>query len=428
MKNTMKAVKKILNLVLVVIINFGIVTVMDLAVEVSATSRDATFGNYYYTVTVYDTVTITRFFGDTNGYVTIPSTIDGYKVTKIDGGAFSYIDSITSVIIPDTITSIGGNAFYRCNNLVSVTLPDGLTEIKDYTFYCCDSLKSIIIPSSVSEIGFEAFYGCDSLVSVTIQEGVTYIGPQAFGDCYSLTSITIPKSVTGIGYEAFVNCDSITKVIIPDSVSSLALGAFASCDELTSIEVDPNNAYYSSVDGVLFNKNKTHLIEYIIENTRTSYIIPKGVTKIGREAFAYSDSLTSVTIQEGVTDIGYQAFAYCGNLTSITIPKSVTNIYSSSFDYCDNLKDVYYEGSEERWKKIYIDSSVNDGLSNANIHFTEEKNDEQIESSSSSDSTDVCSCRCHKDNFFAKLIWNIVNFFNKFFRNNKICSCGGVHW
>ena len=209
----------------------------------------------------------------------------------------------------------------------------------------------------------------DNIKNVVINNSVTTIGDYAFDSCNSLTSVTIGDSVTTIGDVAFCSCDSLTSVTIPDSVTTIGYDAFYSCDSLTSITVDSNNKYYSNDKyGVLFNKNKTTLIQYPIGNTRTSYTIPDSVTTIGDWAFSYCDSLTSVTIPESVTTIGDWAFSYCDSLTCVTIGDSVTTIGVHAFYYCSSLTDVYYGGTEEQWNQISIDSG-NENLLNANIHF-----------------------------------------------------------
>lgn len=152
----------------------------------------------------------------------------------------------------------------------------------------------------------------------------------------SAETVVIPSeidglSVTSIGENAFSCCTSLTSVKIPDSVTSIGVLAFGYCLSLTSINVSENNTYYSSKNGVLFNKDKTELIQYPHGKTETEYIIPKSVTSIGECAFSACISLTSIEIPESVTNIGWSAFSDCSGLTSITIPDSVTSIGRAIF-------------------------------------------------------------------------------------------------
>lgn len=135
-------------------------------------------------------------------------------------------------------------------------------------------------------------------------------------------AVTIPskiagKSVTNIGYYAFSECSSLTSITIPSGVTSIKESAFSNCSNLTSINVDSNNNNYSSVDGLLYNKDKTKLI-----------ICPSG-------------KITANKIPSSVTSID-SAFRYCSSLTRVTIPSSVTSIGDSAFRYCSDLKTLQF--------------------------------------------------------------------------------------
>ena len=112
-------------------------------------------------------------------------------------------------------------------------------------------------------------------------KAVTSIGSSAFENCNTLIRITIPDSVTSIGYFAFDGCSSLTSITIPDGVTSIGGYAFEGCHSLTSIIVDNDNKYFTSIDGDLYNKDKTKLIRYAIGKTDASFIIPDSVTSIG---------------------------------------------------------------------------------------------------------------------------------------------------
>ena len=323
-------------------------------------------------------------------------------IVDTDAGGFCIKDNelvnmrptyaIGEITIPDSVTSISDYAFNDCTSLTSVTIPDSVTSIDDWTFSSCTSLTSIevsgnnknyssadgvlfnkdkselitypagktdseyVIPNSVTRIGRYAFSGCKSLTSITIPDSVTSIGDYAFEGCTSLTSITIPNSVTSIGNSAFSGCESLTNIIIPDSVTSIGSGAFENCTSLKSIEVSENNKNYASIDGVLFNKDKSELVTYPAGKTDSEYVIPNSVTSIGYSAFENCTSLTSVTIPDSVTSIDYSAFENCTSLTSVTIPNDVTSIGSSAF-----YNTAYYN-DKSNWDKgvLYLSNCLID--------------------------------------------------------------------
>ena len=321
----------------------------------------------------------------------VKSVVIADGVTSIGEYAFFYCESLTSVTIPDSVTSIGKYAFFCCTSLTSVTIPDSVTSIGRFAFSNCTSLTSVTIPDSVTSIGEYAFYYCKSLTSMTIPDSVTSISSSTFASCTSLTSVTIPNSVTSIGEYAFYDCKSLTSVTIPGSVTSIGLYAFASCTSLTGIWVAEGNSHYANdASGVLFNKDKTTLVQ--CPGAFAAYTIPDSVTSIGEWAFYWCTSLTSVTIPDSVTSIGEWAFYWCTSLTSVTIPDSVTSIGDNTFDHCTSLTsvtipdgvtsigwrafsnctsltDVYYAGSKAQWKAISISSTGNDDLLTANIHY-----------------------------------------------------------
>jgi hypothetical protein len=115
---------------------------------------------------------------------------------------------------------------------------------------------------------------------------------------------------------------------------------------LESIIVGDGIINYSSEGGVLFNKDKTSLIQYP-GGKQGSYTIPTSVTSIGDGAFSGCTGLTSVTIPNSVTSIGDFAFLSCTGLTSVTIPNSVTSVGMRASLGCSVLGRVDFLGREE---------------------------------------------------------------------------------
>ena len=204
----------------------------------------------------------------------------------------------------------------------------------------------VIIPSTlggypVTSIRAGAFVGCESLTSINIPNSVTNIGDGAFSSCYSLASINIPDSVVCIGDDVFSECWSLDSIYIPKSVTSIGspIGRFSS---ITRIDVDSENIAYCSLDGVLFNKDKTKLLCYPAGRCYpaykyepdVAYNIPDSVRNIGDYAFHDCGGLEKINVPNGVTSIGYSAFWGCGGIVSINIPDSVTSIGEEAFFSC----------------------------------------------------------------------------------------------
>jgi hypothetical protein len=261
-------------------------------------------------------------------------------------------------------------------------IPSSVTTLGNYAFYWLTQLPTINIPASVSDIEELALVGLRGLIQFNVdpnnpiycsQDGVLYsklgtttsqkllrypwkksgssfqipgevteIAPMAFAGS-DLETISIPQGVLSIGVHAFSECTKLTSLNIPASVQSVGLSMGGPngnyIPALTSVDVDEANPYYSSQDGVLFNKNKSSLIFYPMNKGGSSYAIPNAVNHIGECAFAYGRKLTNISIPPSVTSIGSEAFALSG-LMNISIPDNVTNIETGAFEGCWSLETV----------------------------------------------------------------------------------------
>jgi len=286
----------------------------------------STYQSYSFTLTK-DTALTANFvkrydFTDTNGlYYKISSPTTAYVTYRNSAGG-DYSGAITipsTVTINNTsynVTAIGDSAFYNCTGLTSISIANSVTSIGRYSFCYCIKLTSITLPDTITSMGTYAFAYCFDLASITLSNSLTSLSANLFTSCYKLSTVAIPNSVTAIGNSTFSSCSGLTSISIPASVASIATYAFGNCTGLTSITVDSNNPNYCSVDGVLFNKNKTSLIQYPLGNSQTSYSVLNTVTTIGQGAFEYGRKLTSVSIPPSVTSINSYALD-CSGLTSI---------------------------------------------------------------------------------------------------------------
>ena len=264
-------------------------------------------------------------------YSKIKRVIVPYGVTKIEEKAFSYCSSLKHIDLPATVTSIGESTFGHCSDLKSVVIPNSVTSIGDRAFEHCESLLQITLPNSVVDMGDCTFFNCTDLKHVVLPNGITQIGYNMFGLCSSLESIELPVTVTSIGERAFSSCNALTHITIPEGVVSIGCDAFNFCSKLEEVKlplslVELGNDQVRYLDGVFENCG-------IVE-----IVIPEGVTKITKKAFASCKELKRVHLPSTLREIAEDAFLGCTSLASIDIPDGVTTIGEDVFRHCHNLK------------------------------------------------------------------------------------------
>ena len=253
-------------------------------------------------------------------------------ITEIEPQMFSECTNLTSVKLPASVESIGPRAFQNCVNLTSIECESPSVEIGESAFSGCSSLTSLDFLPPVSSMGKAAFYKCTGLTTIQFKPSSTFIeiAPDAFGNCINLISIEIPASVQSINFNPAV-----------DGGESYADGgSFYGCSNLQSITVNEQNTSFSSIDGVLYDKDQTVLHRMLTKSSITDLVIPGSVTEIGLGAFYGCNKLTSVEIPSSVNSIEAYAFSGCTGLTSIKIPSLVTTIGENAFSGCTGLTSI----------------------------------------------------------------------------------------
>jgi len=259
-----------------------------------------------------------------SNHVVIPETLGGAAVTAIEDSAFG-----------------SENPEYACSNLQTISIPDSVITMGPRAFYNCVSLQNITIPGGMDWVAYNAFMNCSSLTSVTIESGVIGIGPNAFSGCTNLIDVSIPDTVTDISNRAFSSCTSLASVSIPNSVTYLTNDAFLYDSMLTTISVAPDNAMYSSTDGVVYTNSGNGQTLFLCPAGKTgNFVIPDSVAYIGDGAFDTCGQLTDIVIPDSVLGIGLYAFSYCSELSSVTFEGLVNSIGFRAFE-------VDYESSSQ---------------------------------------------------------------------------------
>lgn len=131
-----------------------------------------------------------------------------------------------------------------------------------WAFNSCYSLKNIKLSDSITDIQVEAFYFCGELKRIEFGSNLKHIGDYAFSECIKLKSVTLPSSLLSIGVKAFGNCNALTSVTLGKNLSIIGLNAFSNCNKLKNIYVSKENEYFSSKNGILYNKEGTEIVIY----------------------------------------------------------------------------------------------------------------------------------------------------------------------
>ena len=297
-------------------------------------------------------VTITKYLGvmDDLTELTIPNflLIDGkeYRVTKTEGASNAAIANFNgNVIISKGITEIGWCSFNLANKITGVEIPDSVTLIADYAFQYCKSLTKVKIPGSVKKIGVgrngygacQTFNGCSNIETVVFEEGLEEIGGRVFDACSKVKEWKLPKSLKKIGPGAFSSI-GVEEFNIPENVESI-WASFLSSSNLVKVNVDSNNKYFTSADGILFDKDSTRLIKYPENRDGSSYEVPNTVNTIDANAFISCKNLQTIKIADSVEGIGDSAF-YGSELKTINLGGGITNINNKPFYGALNLTNI----------------------------------------------------------------------------------------
>ena len=155
----------------------------------------------------------------------------------------------------------------------------------------------------------------------------------------SLVYILVPNTLSSIGTYAFYGCTGLTSISFPITLINISAYAFGNCSALQSFAIDPSNTKFAVVDGVLFDKSMTTIVQFPPAKSGV-YTIPSSVTKVGDYSFYTCNLLTNITLPDQLTTIGNVAFGACTGLTNLVVPNSVSSIGIYAFFACNKLTNI----------------------------------------------------------------------------------------
>ena len=323
--------------------------------------------------------------------------------TSIGQSAFYNCASLKQIEVPDTVTVINAYGFYGCSALTGIELPEGLRALGTYAFgssglktidlsvckgltvipdYCFRNSKlvTITIPDWITTIPYRCFYTASSLTTINFNN-IKIIEDEAFAGCTALSGFDF-DGVEEIGYQAFLQCNGLTEVVLPDSVRVVGGYAFRSCANLATIEVgknveqfgyysyladgltfdaaqvpvyscsrikainvDEDNPYFTSIDGVIYGRSICGIeygeasVLYCLPRAKTgTYFESAPTTRIvAPYALHYQAYMTTCVFNEGVENIGKAAFYNATKLTSVSLSSTVSFIGAGILLNCANV-------------------------------------------------------------------------------------------
>ena len=253
----------------------------------------------------------------------------------------------------------------------------------------CDTLETLVL-ENCQELGASSLSGLEKLTSITLPDGLLKIGRGALGHNTSLSSLAIPDSVTTIEGQAFVDL-AFETFALPKNLESFTY--YQDMPNLKEWVISSDNEHFKVIDGVLYSKDETVLVNFPEAKDATSFALRETVTTIGQYAFfmtnvgtldlshvnsvegyafyactamqeahfgsslshigsaAFSSTgLTAVdfssTLDEGITfEAENMAFASCVRLGSVALPNYITSIPDSWFASCSSLSSLTVSGS-----------------------------------------------------------------------------------
>lgn len=335
-------------------------------------------------------------------------------ITTIGASAFWNNTFVEEIMLPKSLKRLGGDCFYYCTNLKKVNIPSEVwimgnnpfagspkleivnkspyfvlengvlynqdkTNLIHYTISKTD--KEFIVPSTVTCLGKHCFFACDNLEKIVIPKSVIRFENNPFSGCTKLEvenhspyyhfengviynkfkttiigclngsqieRIVIPETVTLISRNSFWNCKGVKNIVITKNVDRIGYNPFAGAENLL---LESESPLFHSENGIVYDRDKTHILCATNRAVGKSFKVPNGVTHINRGVFSGCKDLEEIDFN-GVGYIDKSSYTNCISLKAVYIPDGVTYIGEWAFSYCTGMKTISIS------KKTFVDKNA----------------------------------------------------------------------
>lgn len=269
---------------------------------------------------------------------------DGVSVTLEKGQA----KNVGVLVIPSGINGLGSYFFVTAIADFAFT-GHSLFGRRDGEILPMDDVKKLIIPEGIEKVGQNCFDNADDLVEVILPSSLKNLGYYMFGDCDKLKSVYVPMDSKLDVIESFVftDCPSLEAFYIPTSVSEIQEGPWRNCKSLEELRIANNNYNFHVYDGVLYNHDRKHLIQYPAGKKDKEYFVGYGTQSIDNSAFYGNDYISKITLPASLDSISHIAFFDCSNLQDIVFNNVVEFIGNKAFAKCPKLQAIQLYGNPQ---------------------------------------------------------------------------------
>ena len=286
--------------------------------------------------------------------------LTGTGNTTLPSGLF-YGCGFTGSLRLSGISSIGPNAFADTAFTGTLDLGEGLTEIGYSAFEDCAGFTgSLILPEGLTTIDYNAFSGCAGFTgALRFPQSVTDIGSGAFKNCIGFTALSLPGQLSDVEASTFSGCSGLTGTLtLPDPVTAVGSSAFKGCSGFTGLVIGRG---LTSIGASAFEGCAGLTGPLVLSDT---------ITSLGSSAFKGCSGFTALTLGRGTAKVPLYCFRNCSALQQILLPDTITQIESYAFhvdqqsypDWTPTLVQVLYQGSQEDWAAVTVDTIKNNML------------------------------------------------------------------